>query len=421
MKKIEVVFSGWGESWTLGTLASNGTDTVFEYSPQALQQGVELSPVHLKLRTEAFSGFLEHQAFLPGLIADALPDGWGLLLMDKLFLKAGRDLTKVTSLDRLGFIGSRAMGALAFRPADTLVPADETADDELSLLELAKASADVIEDRETPALKLLAFVGGSPHGARPKAVVQYDESTGTVSTRGDAAGAAWLVKFPAQHEHKEVCAVEYAYSVLARESGCDVPTTRYFDVAKNMSAFGIERFDREAGMRVPVHSFAGALNANFRLPSLDYQTVLRATRVFTRDEAEVEKAFSRCVLNVILNNRDDHAKNFSFRMNRHMQWKLSPVFDLTFNTGPRGEHQSAVMGESRKPGRADLLKLAADSGVRQAAAIDAIDKLCEDASRIATFLAAFEIRKSTRKTIADAVSLNVKRCSSGLSLPVRTR
>ena len=67
MKKLDVLFNGWGESWTLGTLAANGTETVFEYSPQALKRGVELSPVHLKLRAEAFSGFLDHQAFLPGL------------------------------------------------------------------------------------------------------------------------------------------------------------------------------------------------------------------------------------------------------------------------------------------------------------------------------------------------------------------
>jgi serine/threonine-protein kinase HipA len=412
MKKLDVLFNGWGESWTLGTLASNGIDTVFEYSPQALKRGIELSPVHLKLRAEAFSGFLGHQAFLPGLVADALPDGWGLLLMDKLFLKAGRDLAQVTSLDRLGFVGSRAMGALAFKPADTLVSAHETADDDLSLLELAKATADVVEDKETAALKLLAAVGGSPHGARPKAVVQYDEATGMVSTREDATGAAWLVKFPAQHEHKEVCAVEHAYSVLARECGFDMPKTRYFDLTKNMAAFGVARFDRQDGTRVPVHSFAGALNANFRLPSLDYQTVLRATRVFTRDEVEVEKAFSRCVLNVILNNRDDHAKNFSFRMNSHMQWKLSPVYDLTFNTGPRGEHQTAVMGQSRKPGRADLMKLAADCGVRAALAVEAIDKVCAGVSRLATFLVDFEIRKTTRLNIADAVGLNIKRCSA---------
>jgi serine/threonine-protein kinase HipA len=117
-------------------------------------------------------------------------------------------------------------------------------------------------------------------------------------------------------------------------------------------------------------------------------------------------------LNFILNNRDDHAKNFSFRMNSHMQWKLSPVYDLTFNTGPRGEHQTAVMGESRSPGRADLMKLAADCGVRAASAVETIHKVCAGVSRLATFLVDFEIRKTTRQTIVDAVGLNIKRCSA---------
>ena len=407
MNKVDVVFAGWGQSWVLGTLATSGLDTVFEYSPEALQRGVELSPLHLKLRREAYSGFLDHQAFLPGLVADALPDGWGLLLMDKLFLKNGRNLAGVTSLDRLSFIGSRAMGALAFRPADALA----SSDDDLSLRALAKATADVIEDKDTAALKLLAIVGGSPHGARPKALVQFDEGAGVVSTREGAPGSPWLVKFPAQREHQEVCAIEYAYSVFVRECGGDMPRTAYFDVDKGISAFGIERFDRADGMRVPVHSLAGALNANFRVPSLDYQTVLRATRFFTKDEAEVRKAFSRCVFNVILNNRDDHAKNFSFRMNSKMQWKLSPVYDLTFNTGPRGWHQTTVMGEGMNPAHSDLMKLAADCDVPRAAANEAIDHVREKASRMASFLDGFEIRKATRKTISEAITANARRCS----------
>ena len=190
-----------------------------------------------------------------------------------------------------------------------------------------------------------------------------------------------------------------------------MPRTAYFDVDKGISAFGIERFDRADGMRVPVHSLAGALNANFRVPSLDYQTVLRATRFFTKDEAEVRKAFSRCVFNVILNNRDDHAKNFSFRMNSKMQWKLSPVYDLTFNTGPRGWHQTTVMGEGMNPAHSDLMKLAADCDVPRAAANEAIDHVREKASRMASFLDGFEIRKATRKTISEAITANARRCS----------
>jgi len=417
MKKIDVLFQGWGHEWVLGTLASSGPHLVFEYSPEALQRGIEFSQVHLPLRAAAYSDFPAHLFGLPGLVSDALPDGWGLLLMDKMFLKIGRSRSSITALDRLGFIGARAMGALSFRPSlDMPLSADEA-----TLLEIANAAADVIDDKDTPALKLLALVGGSPHGVRPKALVQFDAVAGRVSTLESSTGAPWLVKFPAQGEHKEVCAIEHAYAIMARACGAEVPRTQYFDLAKDMAAFGVERFDRAGGMRVPVHSLAGALHADFRVPSLDYQTILRATRAFTKDETEVSKAFGRCVLNVVMNNRDDHAKNFAFRMDEKMQWKLAPLYDFTFNTGPRGWHQATVMGEGQAPGRSELQKLAANCGVAPATATRIIDRVCAEASRMASFLIDFDIRKASRKAIVDAVNANLRRCAASPAQYQRVR
>lgn len=120
MKKLRVFYEGWGERWPLATLADDGQHLLFEYSAEALQQGLELSPRHLALRAQAYGGFAEHQMLLPGLVADALPDGWGLMLMDRLFRKAGRPSSGLSPLDRLAFIGTRAMGALRFEPADPL-------------------------------------------------------------------------------------------------------------------------------------------------------------------------------------------------------------------------------------------------------------------------------------------------------------
>jgi len=77
MRKIEVLFNGWGESWVLGTLADDGAHLLFEYSAQAVKRGIEFSPRHLKLQAQAYANFPAHQYRLPGLIADALPDGWG--------------------------------------------------------------------------------------------------------------------------------------------------------------------------------------------------------------------------------------------------------------------------------------------------------------------------------------------------------
>ncbi|MET0266912.1 MAG: HipA N-terminal domain-containing protein [Duganella sp.] len=100
MKKLNINFCGWGQDWRLGTLAHAGRTLLFEYSDEALDRGVELSPIYLKLRAVAYSGFPGTQDYLPGLIADALPDGWGRLLMDRCFQKDGRDLASISPLGK---------------------------------------------------------------------------------------------------------------------------------------------------------------------------------------------------------------------------------------------------------------------------------------------------------------------------------
>lgn len=78
MKRLALHYGGWGEDWPLGLLADDGATLLFEYAPEALAQGLELSPLHLKLRAPAYGGFPPHLQRLPGLIADSLPDGWGV-------------------------------------------------------------------------------------------------------------------------------------------------------------------------------------------------------------------------------------------------------------------------------------------------------------------------------------------------------
>ncbi len=285
MNKLSVVFKGWGQDWVLGTLAQNERHLLFEYSPQALRQGVEFSALHVPLAARTYADLPRYLGGLPGFIADALPDGWGLLLMDRVVRKAGRDPSMLTSLDRLAFIADRAMGALAFKPASEL----DLSPQDLSLAQLAQAAQWVVQDRDTEALKTLALLGGSPHGARPKALVQFDVHSRRVSTLPSGPGTPWLVKFPAQNEHVEVCGIEFAYSRLARMCGVSMPTTCHFDIGAKLAAFGVERFDRCKGKRVPVQSFAAAMYADFRTPSLDYQGVLQATRYLTGSQPEARQ------------------------------------------------------------------------------------------------------------------------------------
>lgn len=405
MKKIAVFFCGWGEKWQLGTLADNGRDLLFEYSATAIEKNIEFSPRHLKLRAPAYADFPAHQFRLPGLIADALPDGWGLRLMDQVLARLGLLPHQVSPLDRLAFLADRAMGALVFEPAaDIALPMEDVA-----LLTLAREVRTDVEDQDVAALTQLAVIGGSPQGARPKALVQYDAGSGGISTLPTAAGTPWLVKFPARGEHKEVCAIEEMYARLARECGLEMPRTACFDLGRDLAAFAIERFDRQAGMRVPVHTLAGALHADFRIPSLGYQTLLRNTRAMTHSEREVEKAYERCVFNVIFNNRDDHAKNFSYRMDQGFSWKLAPCYDLSFSDGPGGEHQMDIEGEGRHPGRAHLLRLASSNSLDAGRAADAIARMAAVAVSIARIARDYPIRPATRKRIAEAIGQNCLR------------
>jgi serine/threonine-protein kinase HipA len=379
--KLDVIYAGWGERWLLGTLAQSGQRLLFEYSAQAIeaaaQRNLQLSPIQVPVPVSGagqagYSG-PRHFHGLPGFIADALPDGWGMLLMDRAFRKVGRDVRSISVLERLAVVGDSAVGALSFEPSD---PIEALEVDVISLKKLALMSQEVLADdaeqTSQEQLRQLLMLGGSPQGARPKALLRLNETANRFypDSAGDQAGKAWLLKFPAQGEAAYVCALEELYARLARKGGLDMPASRYFPLGTKHAAFGVERFDRvvsQAGQvqRVPVLSMAALLDADFRLPALDYETVLLATHRLTGDYRETLKAFDRCVFNVLTHNRDDHAKNFAFVLGADDQWRVSPAFDLTFSFGPGGEHSTSIAGEGRLPTRAHLLRVAKVGGIKE--------------------------------------------------------
>ena len=407
MKKLKVVYDGWGERWPLGTLADTGRDIMFEYSPQAVERGLQLSPMHQPLpragaAAVSFKGEA-HSYGLPGFIADALPDGWGMLLMDRALRKLGRNPREVSVLERLAIVGERAMGALSFEPSDEdILPAEK-----LQLKELAKEVIALQADDNSGAnnadaqLRHLMQLGGSPQGVRPKVLVDFNARTGQLSSGMPLTGSAtpWLMKFPAESEHREVCAVEELYARVARHGGMDMPRSRFFDLGTKHSAFGVERFDRvvkdKQVMRVPIMSMSAYLQADHRIPSLDYETVLLATLRITGDQREVVKAFERCIFNVIMHNRDDHSRNFAFRMDEQGMWKLSPAFDLTYSFGPGGEHSTSVAGHGKHITRAQLMQVAKAGGISAQVANRCINEWLSSAQGMAKLLKELPIRRNT--------------------------
>jgi serine/threonine-protein kinase HipA len=416
-EQVDVFYDGWGEHWRWGTLVSSTAITgrpliAFEYSDEARNRGLELSAYKLplkgpKLRKE----FPVHQMGLPGPVYDSLPDGWGMLLMDRLFKRRGLNAARVGPLERLAYIGPNAMGAMSFEPMapEALAPMED-----IPLARLAAEIQEVLNGEGGEFLQKLLQLGGSPQGARPKALLYRDPSNGALATASAPGLEAWLVKFPAKQEHPEVCAIEAVYAECLRKCGIETPETGYTSLPNGQAAFATRRFDRQGGMRVPMQSLAAFTGADFQTPgTLDYANFLRATQMCTNDVREKALAFKRAVFNVAFNNRDDHPKNFAYIMSPTGEWKLAPAYDVTFCEGPGGYHQMDVMGEALEIGRKSMVLLGeqeAELSGRDAG--DLIDDICDVADEFsATAKRTYpgQITQDTLRTVQGRINDNTRR------------
>ncbi len=360
LQEIEVNFStSPSYSVSVGILVMQQNRLFFEYDTSWLQKGLELSPFILPCKP----GLTEHKALefgtLFGLFDDSLPDGWGLLLMDRHFRSLGVDPVTISPLDRLLYLGVHTMGALTYHPPESLTGADST----INLHDLAIEAMQVYTGATREVLPLLLRTGGSPGGARPKVLVGFNKSQEVlIAGEGDLSPGYehWLIKFAGREDGFDSAQIEYAYAEMATAAGVEMPEFRLFHTKEGEQFFGVKRFDRKSGnRRVHVHTFGNLIQANFRIPSCDYSDFLKVTTLLCRNYADVKRAFRLMVFNILAHNRDDHVKNFSFLLNdQDGSWTLAPAYDLTFSPGPGGEHSTTVAGHGRNITKSHCLELA---------------------------------------------------------------
>jgi serine/threonine-protein kinase HipA len=298
---------------------------------------------------------------LHGFLADSLPDGWGYLVMRKRLAKLGVDIASLNPLERLALVGESGRGALVYKPATT--PGDDVEGIDLDIL--AEESAQILNGEEGKLGHVLAKLAGGSGGARPKVHVGFSPNGDISVGAGElpAGHAAWIVKFKAMEDPKDIGPIEEAYALMAEAAGLKVSEHRLIPSAKGPGYFATRRFDRPTSTtRHHMLSLAGAIEAPAHLPS-SYDTFLRATRAITRNAEDVSLAFRRMVFNVLAHNRDDHTKQHAFLMDSNGDWRLAPAFDLTFAAGPSGEHFLEIEGEGRRPTRGHVDALGKKHGL----------------------------------------------------------
>jgi serine/threonine-protein kinase HipA len=349
----------------VGRLAFKDRQLLFEYDVSFINSGIEISPIKLPLRpgvsvadTTIFDGLF-------GVFNDSLPDGWGRLLLDRTVEKYGIHRGQLNPLDRLAYVGRHGMGALSYEPELGL---ENTDDVPLALDRIAEESAAVLAGENEEVFEELLRLNGSSSGARPKIVAQVSTDKKRIihgQQELQSGFAHWMIKFPSSQDARDMGAIEYAYSLMAKDAGVEMPETHLFRTKRN-KYFGTKRFDRDGDARIHMHSLGGLIHADHRSPSLDYDTVLRVTLALTRNIQDAEKAYALACFNVLAHNRDDHVKNFSFLLNARNEWIFAPAYDLVFSYGPGGEQSMLVMGEGRNPGMAQLQALGKQHGIKNA-------------------------------------------------------
>lgn len=382
----------------VGRLAWVNRKIVFEYSPQFIELGLEISPFKLPLKkgilvcdTQIFEGLF-------GVFNDSLPDGWGRLLLDRKLMKLGINPNLMTPLDRLRYVGTNGMGVLQYQPE--IAQVSKVKSIELDIL--ADECLQVQQYAEDQFIDDLLAMNGSSAGARPKILVTIDSKTKRFLMTDNSPSHPhndWIVKFRSSIDPEDIGPIEYAYHLMAKEAGVIVPEAKLFKSRKTTGYFGVKRFDRAQNAFLHVHTLSGLLHADHRIPSLDYETVIKATALLTKDMNEIEKQFKNVVFNIFAHNRDDHAKNFSFLMDDKGTWTVSPAYDLTFSAGPGGEHCTTLLGNGRNPGIKELLSLAMIAKINEKKALSIIDEVKSAVAKWKHFAEQAQVSERSLKNI----------------------
>lgn len=396
-----------GEQVNVGTLAQNRQGVFFQYNESYLNRFGNLSPYGLGETLELQPAPAAPHNGLHGVFADSLPDGWGLLLQDRIFRQNGILPGTLTQMDRLAFVGSKAMGALSFSPESPYAAEPQS---NIDLAALGVQAQEVFDGQTQEVLATLAAAGSSG-GARPKAQLfiaggNWQQCRATPNP-GDQA---WLVKFtstnlPLGHE-EGIC--EAIYLHMAEQLGLNPAQFKLIDAPARSGAcawLALERFDHiehaHTTGKLHMHSACGLLDADFRMPVLDYEMLIKVTRHLCKSPTQAQLQFRRAIFNLFACNQDDHSKNWAFLQHDNGQWAPAPFYDVTFSPHPYREHATFFMGHGKTPPLQTMQKLAEHAAFSNwAEARQVIEQTIEVLSTFSQVARNFGLSAETTRLIA---------------------
>jgi serine/threonine-protein kinase HipA len=382
----------WSERVGAVAWDANTKIASFEYDPKFITNNWEVAPLKMPLnqtnRIFSFPDLVRNTTFkgLPGLLADVLPDKYGNQLINAWLAQNGRPENSLNPVELLCFIGTRGMGALEFEPVN--FKSNQTAFT-IKMDNLVKITQEVVNNRqdfetnlnqdEQKALLDILKIGTSAGGARPKAIIAYNEKTGVIKSGQAKAPKGfnhWLIKLDGVSDSQFGAStgygrVEMAYYLMAK--ACEIEMTKCQLLEENGRAhFMTQRFDREDGdIKHLIQTFCAMQHFDFNnVNSYSYEQLFQTLRLLRLPYPQAEQMFRRMVFNVMARNCDDHTKNFAFRLRKDQDWELAPAYDICHAFRPGSEwviqHVLSINGKRSNISKEDLLTIAKSMNIKKA-------------------------------------------------------
>jgi serine/threonine-protein kinase HipA len=368
----------------------------FEYDPRFIQKGWDLSPIKMPIGNGArIYRFPElkkgkndsEDTFrgLPGLLADALPDRYGNQLINIWLTQQSRPANSMNPVEQLCFIGARAMGALEFEPAQMPknpgvfdIEIDSLVEVAHKILSKKESFQTNLTHNEQQALTEILKIGTSAGGARPKAVIAYNEKTGEVKsgqTNTSKGFEHWLLKLDgvsdAQFgESLGWGRIEYAYYQMATAAGIDMMESKLLE-ENGRAHFMTKRFDREGNnIKHHMQTLCGIQHFDYnQMNAFSYEQLFQTMRMLRLTYPAAEQMFRSMVFNVLAKNCDDHTKNFAFILKKGERWALAPAYDLCYAYDATNvwvnQQTLSVNGKSNNFNKQDLVAVAEQMNIKK--------------------------------------------------------
>ncbi len=392
---------------------------VFQYHPEFVASGLEVSPLHMPLReapyefpelarTKTFAG-------LPGLVADSLPERFGNQLLSAWLQRQGRTFESLTPLERLAYLGTRGMGALEYEPDLGIAHATPVT---MKVHELVEIARDVLAQRQTAGtrsatdIEQLVQVGTSAGGAKAKAVIAWNPVSGEVLSGQVPVPSGfeyWLIKFD-EIENEELATahqigrIEMAYHRMAVEAGITMMQSRLMPDG-DRAHFMTRRFDRgDRGEKYHVQTFAALTHQDRDPPgAIGYESLFATARKLGLPQSDADQIYRRMVFNILARNQDDHAKNHAFIMDQDGTWLLAPAYDVCYSYKPGsrwiGKHQMRCNDKRDDFTLEDLLQAARAADIKRGTAMDIISAVRNALDRWDQFAGEVDLNAAARVQI----------------------